>query len=88
MSFLLLLLSSSSLPPAEEGITKTFACARALVGQYVFLQLVGVEGSLSLCEVEVFATDGEYAADPSRKRERRARACATGATSDRASRFI
>lgn len=34
------------------------ACARALVGQYVFLQLVGVEGSLSLCEVEVFATDG------------------------------
>lgn len=43
----------------EEGITKTFTCARALVGQYVFLQLVGVEGSLSLCEVEVFATDGE-----------------------------
>ncbi|KAG7211173.1 hypothetical protein KM043_010494 [Ampulex compressa] len=41
----------------EEGITKTFACARALVGQYVFLQLVGVEGSLNLCEVEVFATD-------------------------------
>jgi len=29
------------------------------VGQYVFLQLVGVEGSLSLCEVEVFATDGK-----------------------------
>lgn len=45
--------------PSEEGITKTFACARALVGQYVFLQLVGVEGSLSLCEVEVFATDGK-----------------------------
>ncbi|XP_063986412.1 sushi, von Willebrand factor type A, EGF and pentraxin domain-containing protein 1 [Diachasmimorpha longicaudata] len=46
----------------EEGITKTFACARALVGQYVFLQLVGVEGSLSLCEVEVFATD-EFSID-------------------------
>ncbi|XP_058805446.1 sushi, von Willebrand factor type A, EGF and pentraxin domain-containing protein 1 isoform X1 [Phymastichus coffea] len=46
----------------EEGITKTFVCARALVGQYVFLQLVGVEGSLSLCEVEVFATD-ELSAD-------------------------
>lgn len=43
----------------EEGITKTFMCARALVGQYVFLQLVGVEGSLSLCEVEVFAIDGK-----------------------------
>ncbi|GAB1862793.1 Sushi, von Willebrand factor type A, EGF and pentraxin domain-containing protein 1 [Camponotus japonicus] len=46
----------------EEGITKTFICARALVGQYVFLQLVGVEGSLSLCEVEVFATD-EFSID-------------------------
>ncbi|KAF7988440.1 hypothetical protein HCN44_001013 [Aphidius gifuensis] len=46
----------------EEGITKTFACARALVGQYVFLQLVGVEGSLSLCEVEIFATD-EFSID-------------------------
>ncbi|XP_044588526.1 sushi, von Willebrand factor type A, EGF and pentraxin domain-containing protein 1 isoform X2 [Cotesia glomerata] len=46
----------------EEGITKTFICARALVGQYVFLQLVGVEGSLSLCEVEVFATN-EFSID-------------------------
>lgn len=45
---------------SEEGITKTFTCARALIGQYVFLQLVGVEGSLSVCEVEVFATDGKY----------------------------
>ncbi|KAJ8682121.1 hypothetical protein QAD02_017913 [Eretmocerus hayati] len=46
----------------EEGVTKTFTCARALVGQYVFLQLVGVEGSLSVCEVEVFATN-EFSAD-------------------------
>ncbi|XP_008215827.1 sushi, von Willebrand factor type A, EGF and pentraxin domain-containing protein 1 [Nasonia vitripennis] len=46
----------------EEGTTKTFTCARALIGQYVFLQLVGVEGSLSLCEVEVFATD-EFSVD-------------------------
>ncbi|KAJ8968851.1 hypothetical protein NQ317_005360, partial [Molorchus minor] len=38
----------------DEGVTKTFTCARALTGQYVFIQLVGVEGSLSLCEVEVF----------------------------------
>lgn len=44
---------------SEEGITKTFQCARTLVGQHVFLQLVGVEGSMSLCEVEVFSTDGE-----------------------------
>ncbi|RZC43271.1 sushi, von Willebrand factor type A, EGF and pentraxin domain-containing protein 1, partial [Asbolus verrucosus] len=45
-----------------EGITKTFTCARVLTGQYVFLQLVGVEGSLSLCEVEVFTTD-EFSID-------------------------
>lgn len=43
----------------DEGITKTFTCARPLVGQHVFLQLVGVEGSLSLCEVEVFTTEGK-----------------------------
>ncbi|CAD7078323.1 unnamed protein product [Hermetia illucens] len=41
----------------DEGITKTFTCARALVGQYVAIQLVGVEGSLSLCEVEVFTNE-------------------------------
>ncbi|KAI4469516.1 complement component-related sushi domain-containing [Holotrichia oblita] len=46
----------------DEGITKTFTCARVLVGQYVFLQLVGVEGSLSLCEVEIFSTD-EFSVD-------------------------
>ncbi|KAK6627548.1 hypothetical protein RUM44_010026 [Polyplax serrata] len=46
----------------EEGVTKTFTCARTLVGQYVFLQLVGVDGSLSLCEVEVFSTD-EFSSD-------------------------
>lgn len=40
----------------EEGVTKTFTCARTLIGQHVFIQLVGVEGSLSLCEVEVFTT--------------------------------
>lgn len=42
----------------DEGTTKTFLCARPLVGQYVAIQLVGVEGSLSLCEVEVFSNDG------------------------------
>lgn len=44
----------------DEGSTKTFTCARPLIGQYVFLQLVGVEGSLSLCEVEVFTPDGKF----------------------------
>lgn len=42
----------------DEGTTKTFLCARPLVGQFVAIQLVGVEGSLSLCEVEVFSNDG------------------------------
>uniref|UniRef100_A0A1A9VUL7 Sushi, von Willebrand factor type A, EGF and pentraxin domain-containing protein 1 n=1 Tax=Glossina austeni TaxID=7395 RepID=A0A1A9VUL7_GLOAU len=46
----------------DEGITKTFTCARPLVGQYVAIQLVGVEGSLSLCEVEVF-TNNEFSVD-------------------------
>ncbi|XP_022905364.1 P-selectin [Onthophagus taurus] len=46
----------------DEGITKTFTCARVLIGQHVFLQLVGVEGSLSVCEVEVFTTD-EFSID-------------------------
>ncbi|CAH1169570.1 unnamed protein product [Phaedon cochleariae] len=46
----------------DEGVSKTFTCARVLIGQHVFLQLVGVEGSLSLCEVEVFTSD-EFAID-------------------------
>lgn len=45
----------------DEGTTKSFSCARPLIGQYVAIQLVGVEGSLSLCEVEVFSNDGNYA---------------------------
>lgn len=40
----------------DEGTTKEFLCARPLVGQYVAIQLVG-EGSLSLCEVEIFSND-------------------------------
>ncbi|CAG9857786.1 unnamed protein product [Phyllotreta striolata] len=46
----------------DEGVSKTLVCARVLVGQHVFLQLVGVEGSLSLCEVEVFSAD-EFSID-------------------------
>ncbi|XP_046391090.1 sushi, von Willebrand factor type A, EGF and pentraxin domain-containing protein 1 [Ischnura elegans] len=41
----------------EEGVTKSFNCARTLIGQYVFIQMVGVEGSLSLCEIEVFTSE-------------------------------
>lgn len=42
----------------EEGVTKTLMCVRTVIGQHVFLQLIGNEGgSLSLCEVEVFTTD-------------------------------
>jgi len=50
---------SNKILVTEEGVTKTFTCARTLVGQHVFLQLVGVEGSLSVCEVEVFTTNGK-----------------------------
>lgn len=46
----------------EEGTTKILSCARQIIGQHVFLQLVGVEGSLSLCEVEVYSTE-EFSID-------------------------
>lgn len=46
----------------DEGVVKTFTCARPLVGQFVAIQLVGVEGSLSLCEVETFTND-EFSVD-------------------------
>lgn len=38
-----------------DAETKLFQCAKVLVGQFVFVQMVGVESSLSLCEVEVFS---------------------------------
>ncbi|KAK3858013.1 hypothetical protein Pcinc_035767 [Petrolisthes cinctipes] len=40
----------------EEGVTKDLTCARPLSGRHVFIQMVGTEGSLSLCEVQVFST--------------------------------
>lgn len=58
-SYFILLKIPNKILVTEEGVTKTFTCARTLVGQHVFLQLVGVEGSLSVCEVEVFTTNGE-----------------------------
>lgn len=44
----------------DDGETTTFQCERSkpLVGQFVSVQMVGVEGSLSLCEVEIFSGDG------------------------------
>ena len=43
----------------EEGVEKDFKCARPMTGRYVFIQMVGVEGALSLCEVQVFSSQGE-----------------------------
>lgn len=49
---------SSSLSP-DDGENKDFHCANAIVGRYVYVQMVGIEGSLSLCEVFVFTTKGK-----------------------------
>ena len=43
----------------EEGSEKDFRCARPMTGRYVFIQMVGVDGALSLCEVQVFSSQGE-----------------------------
>ncbi|XP_076332272.1 CUB and sushi domain-containing protein 1-like [Tachypleus tridentatus] len=40
----------------EDGTTKDFECAYPINGRYVYVQMVGIEGSLSLCEVMVFST--------------------------------
>lgn len=43
----------------EDGTTKDLPCAAPIKGRYVFIQMVGVEASLSLCEVFVFTTKGK-----------------------------
>ena len=43
---------------SDEGITETFECVEPLVGRYVSIVRSGVEDVLSLCEVEVFSTNG------------------------------
>lgn len=43
----------------DDAETKTFQCAKPLNGRYVFVQMVGVESSLSLCEVEVFSSGND-----------------------------
>ena len=50
----------------DEEFTKTFFCARTIIGQFVVIQLVGNTGSLNLCEVEIF-TSSEF---PSEQCER------------------
>lgn len=41
-----------------DGEHKDFPCAHPIVGRYVYIQMVGIEGSLSLCEVLAFTTKG------------------------------
>ncbi|KAH9415308.1 C-type lectin (CTL) or carbohydrate-recognition domain (CRD) [Dermatophagoides pteronyssinus] len=40
----------------NDGENKDFTCANAIIGRYVYIQMVGIESSLSLCEVFVFTT--------------------------------
>ncbi|KAF2351791.1 C-type lectin-like, partial [Trinorchestia longiramus] len=40
----------------DEGSTRDLTCARPMLGRYVMVQMVGVSGSMSLCEVQVFST--------------------------------
>ena len=42
----------------DDGTSKDLPCAHAIKGRFVFIQMVGVEASLSLCEVFVFTTKG------------------------------
>ncbi|KAH6922220.1 hypothetical protein HPB50_010883 [Hyalomma asiaticum] len=46
----------------EDGSTKDFECAYPILGRYVYIHMVGGEGSLSLCEVMVFTTQ-EFSPD-------------------------
>lgn len=43
----------------DEGVTKDFECASAITGRFVHIQMVGMEASLSLCEVLVFTNKGK-----------------------------
>ncbi|GFX80181.1 CUB and sushi domain-containing protein 3 [Trichonephila clavipes] len=40
----------------DDGVTKDFDCAYPIIGRYVYVQMVGIQGSLTLCEVMVFTT--------------------------------
>ena len=47
-------------PFVDDGVTKDFDCAYPIVGRYVYVQMVGIQGSLTLCEVMVFTTQGNH----------------------------
>ena len=42
-----------------EGQDHDFECARPVSGRYVFVQMVGEQGALSVCEVQVFTSHGQ-----------------------------
>ena len=44
----------------DDGENKDFPCANPIIGRYVYIQMVGIEGSLSLCEVFAFTTKGKW----------------------------
>ncbi|XP_054154343.1 CUB and sushi domain-containing protein 1-like [Oppia nitens] len=46
----------------DDGMHKDLFCAIPITGRYVYIQMVGIEGSLSLCEVFVFTTK-EFSSD-------------------------
>lgn len=46
----------------DDGASKDLTCAHSIKGRFVFIQMVGVEASLSLCEVFVFTTK-EFSSD-------------------------
>lgn len=46
----------------DDGASRDLHCATSIKGRYVFIQMVGVEASLSLCEVYVFTTK-EFSSD-------------------------
>ncbi|KAK8765822.1 hypothetical protein V5799_031578 [Amblyomma americanum] len=54
--------ASSLLHLSEDGSTKDFECAYPILGRFVYIHMVGGEGSLSLCEVMVFTTQ-EFSPD-------------------------
>lgn len=43
----------------DERVTKDFTCANAITGRFVHIQMVGLDASLSLCEVFVYSNKGK-----------------------------
>lgn len=47
----------------DEGVKKDFYCANAITGRFINIQMVGMEASLSLCEVFVYTNKGQFNED-------------------------